>query len=128
MKSGIVLAAIALATAFLAATTPAYADPAAADREILHLLDEVGSSGCIFHRNGKDHDPDEARDHLAMKLRRAGKRIKTADDFIKYLATESSWTGKPYSIRCDDEATPSADWLNARLDAFRSASGEPGKS
>ncbi|MGI9343934.1 MAG: DUF5329 family protein [Gammaproteobacteria bacterium] len=111
-------AIVALTTAGLV-----YAGTATPNPEITHLLSEIADSGCVFHRNGKDHSPAEARDHLAMKLRRAGARIDTAEDFIKYLATKSSWTGKPYSIRCADESEPSAEWLNARLKAFRAPTG-----
>ncbi|MFW2405536.1 MAG: DUF5329 domain-containing protein [Gammaproteobacteria bacterium] len=101
------------------ATTP--------DIEIQYLLDAVGDSSCTFNRNGKEHSADEARDHLAMKYRRAGsRRIKTAESFIKYLASESSWTGKPYSIECDGASVPSRDWLTDRLTTFRATSAEPG--
>jgi hypothetical protein len=112
-----------IAIVALTAAGLVYAGTAAPDPEITHLLNAIADSACVFHRNGKNHSPAEARDHLAMKLRRAGSRIDTAEDFIKYLATKSSWTGKPYSIRCADDSTPSADWLNARLEAFRAPAG-----
>jgi hypothetical protein len=114
----VLIAIVALTTAGLV-----HAGTGTPDPEITHLLNEIADSGCVFHRNGKDHSPAEARDHLAMKLRRAGARIDDAENFIKHLATKSSWSGKPYSIRCADESTPSADWLNARLKAFRAPAG-----
>ncbi|MBT8444776.1 MAG: DUF5329 domain-containing protein [Gammaproteobacteria bacterium] len=98
------------------ATTP--------DVEIKYLLDVVGDSGCTFNRNGKEHTADEARDHLAMKYRRAGSRIKTAESFIKYLASESSWTGKPYMIECNGASIPSRDWLTDRLTTYRTTAAE----
>ena len=94
------------------------------DDEIQHLLDMVGDSGCTFNRNGKEHTADEARDHLAMKYRRAGSRIKTAESFIKYLASESSWTGKPYFIECDGASVPSRDWLTDRLTTYRTTASD----
>ena len=55
-----------------------------------------------FVRNGSDYDGPAAADHLRLKLRHAGDRIKTAQDFITYLATSSSFSGKPYLIRFSD--------------------------
>jgi len=112
-----------IAIVTLTAAGLVYAGAATPDPEITHLLTEIADSGCVFHRNGKDHSPAAARDHLAMKLCRSGRPLDTAKEFIKYLATKSSWTGKPYSIRCADESTPSADWLNARLKSFRAPAG-----
>lgn len=97
-------------------------------QEIQHLLDAVGDSGCIFNRNGKNHSATEARDHLAMKFRRAGSRIPTAEAFIKHLATKSSWTGRPYVIRCGQESTPSAAWLTAELTDYRASASGPEES
>jgi len=94
------------------------------DVEIQYLLDVVGDSGCTFNRNGKEHTADEARDHLAMKYRRAGSRIKTAESFINYLASESSWTGKPYFIECDGASVPSRDWLTDRLTTYRTTASD----
>ena len=55
-----------------------------------------------FVRNGSDYDGAAAADHLRTKLNYAGSRIKTAQDFISYLATGSSISGKPYLIRFSD--------------------------
>ncbi len=89
------------------------------DPEIQYLLDTVGASDCVFTRNGKDHSAAEARDHLAMKYRRAGSRVRTAEAFIERLASKSSWTGQPYLINCDGESLPSRDWLTIRLGRYR---------
>jgi len=97
---------------------------AGANPEIQYLLTTVGDSNCTFTRNGKDHSAVEARDHLAMKYRRAGSRVKTAEAFIEHLASESSWTGKPYLIQCGEESVPSRNWLTERLDRFRTISRE----
>lgn len=52
-----------------------------------------------------------------MKLGNAGKRIKTPRDFIKYLATWSSMSGKPYQLEMKDgkKASP-GEWLTKRLE------------
>ena len=53
----------------------------------------------IFIRNGSEHTVQEAVGHLRLKLRRAGNRISTAEEFIDYLATGSSFSKKPYLVR-----------------------------
>lgn len=98
-------------TAPVLAATPA--------EEIHYLLAAVGDSDCEFTRNGKQHSAAEAEAHLTMKFDRAGSRIKTAEAFIDRLASESSWSGKPYLIQCDGVSTPSRDWLTDRLEKFR---------
>lgn len=51
-----------------------------------------------FYRNGSIHDAVDAGKHLRMKVRKAGDRVKTAEDFIEKLASKSSITGKDYKI------------------------------
>ncbi len=101
----------------LVAATPALADTG--EREIRYLLDSIGSSQCTFTRNGSEHSATEAAAHLAMKYDRAGSRIETAEQFVDRLASESSWTGEPYMIRCAGTSTPSRTWLTERLDRYR---------
>jgi hypothetical protein len=69
-----------------------------------------------FVRNGSEYDAAAAADHLRLKLRNAGSRVKTADDFIRYCGSVSSMSGQPYRIRWDDgrEETSEA-FLRARL-------------
>ena len=88
--------------------------------EIEYLLGAIGQSGCIFTRNGKDHSATEAEDHLRMKYNRTKSRIKTAEAFIDRLASESSWTGKPYTMQCaNGETEPSQQWLYRELEQYR---------
>lgn len=103
-------------------TAPALAT--APDQEIHYLLAAIGDSGCAFTRNGKRHTADEAEAHLAMKYDRAGSRIKTAEAFIDRLASESSWTGKPYLIQCGEESVHSRDWMTERLERYRAVAHE----
>ena len=56
----------------------------------------------VFIRNGREHRAAQAAAHLRMKWRRAGERIRTADDFITHLASASSLTGRKYRIRFAD--------------------------
>jgi len=90
------------------------------DREINHLLQYIENSGCTFIRNGKAYDAAEARAHVQKKYDYSKVRIKTTEDFIKYAATKSSMSGKPYKVRFNDQEILCADWLNVELENFRS--------
>jgi hypothetical protein len=50
------------------------------------------------------------------------KRVKTTEGFIKYAATKSSMSGKPYMVRCDGREMSNADWLNRELQKLRNRS------
>lgn len=72
--------------------------------------------GAVFIRNGSEHDAVKAAGHLRRKLDYAGKRIKTAEQFIQYLATGSSISGKPYRIRfADGRSVESAAYFHEQL-------------
>lgn len=87
--------------------------------EIDYLLDYVASSDCVFVRNGSDHDPADAADHLRLKYRRGKKYVNSADQFINRLASESSWSGKPYTVECGGVTEPTRDWLHRALADYR---------
>jgi hypothetical protein len=90
------------------------------EEEIEFLLQAIGQSGCGFNRNGKDYSSEEAEKHLRMKYNRTKSRIKTPEDFIERLASESSWTGRPYQIQCTaGDAEDSQQWLSRELDRHR---------
>lgn len=99
---------------------PLFVAGASMDDEIDFLLDSVESSNCTFIRNGKRYDAAAARKHLQMKRERGKKYFNDADEFIENLASRSSWSGKPYSIKCGDgPEQPSAEWFAALLDEYR---------
>jgi len=52
-----------------------------------------------FIRNGTAYSAEKATSHLRTKLKKAGGRIKTAQDFIDGIASTSYLSGKPYYIR-----------------------------
>jgi hypothetical protein len=81
------------------------------------LIASVGQlRGAVFIRNGTEHDSARAAAHLRRKLGAAGKRVKTADQFITHLATGSSITGKPYKIRfADGRTVESAQYFREQL-------------
>jgi len=87
--------------------------------EIEHLFEYIASSGCIFIRSGNGHDNAAAVAHLRMKYTHAKRWVKTTEDFIRYTATKSSMTGRPYKVICDDVETPTAQWLTNELERFR---------
>jgi len=90
------------------------------DEEIDYLLDTVAASDCVFIRNGSEHDGDSARDHLNLKRRRGKRYFSNTEEFIDRLASSSSWSGKPYHIRCGAEEQQLAkDWFTAVLEDYR---------
>ncbi|HTT11428.1 MAG TPA: DUF5329 domain-containing protein [Burkholderiaceae bacterium] len=92
--------------------------------EIDALLSVLGASSCQFNRNGSWYSPAEARDHLLRKLEYIDGRgtIESTEQFIELAASESSWSGKAYQVRCGSEApVESRQWLMRQLDAIRGA-------
>ena len=100
---------------------PALADDAAMNTEIDYLLETVVASDCTFIRNGKEHGAEAARDHLSLKRRKGKKYFSTTEEFIERLASSSSWSGKPYHIRCGDgEPQLAESWFSDVLREYRS--------
>jgi hypothetical protein len=89
-------------------------------QRIDYLIQSLSSlKGAVFIRNGREYDAPAARDHLQKKLNYAGERVKTAEEFIKYCAAESSLTHQPYKIRFPDgTVSDTASYFNARLKEF----------
>ena len=78
----------------------AFAAPMTEGQKIDALIHSVEVlPGGQFIRNGSTYDGKAAADHLRSKLRYAGSRIKTADDFISAIASHSSMSGQPYQVR-----------------------------
>jgi hypothetical protein len=104
----------------LAAVAQADAASTSESSRIEYLLTVVGSMhDAQFIRNGKAYDSAAAVSHLRSKLRLAGGRVKTAEDFIRYCASESSVSGEPYEIRfADGRVVMSADFLRQKLLEF----------
>ena len=72
-----------------------------------------------FIRNGTTYDAKAAADHLRLKLRLAGSRVVTADDFIRLCATASSVSGAPYRIKfADGRVVLSEAYLRQKLAEF----------
>jgi hypothetical protein len=85
--------------------------------KIEHLIQEIaGLKDAKFIRNGKEHTAEEAATHLRQKLTAVEKEIKTADEFVEKVATKSSLTDEPYTIRmADGKLVNLAVYLRERL-------------
>lgn len=109
-----------IALAALLVALPALALEGKPAQEVDGLLDFVGKSGCIFVRNGDSYPAAEARDHLKMKLGKAGDHIKTAEDFIGQIASRSYLSGQAYTVRCPGKPEqPTQSWLETELKRLR---------
>lgn len=111
----LVLACLCMASV---STSPARAATppreAARIEALIASLDDMGDAR--FLRNGKAHSAAEAAAHLRLKWKNAGKRVRTAEDFIRYCATGSSISGRPYRIRfADGREQPAAEYFRAQL-------------
>lgn len=90
--------------------------------QVDELIAFVRNSQVRFIRNGTEYSAAEAADHLRDKLSHAGDRVKTAEDFINGIASQSFISGKPYLVKFPDGHTqPSGDWLRAHLNDKRKA-------
>ncbi len=97
-----------------------WARDATEEKRIDYLLQAVESlKGGGFVRNGTEYNASDAGKHLRLKLKNAGERVKTAEDFIEGCATRSSISGQSYTIRLPDGTkTESAAFLRGKLREF----------
>jgi hypothetical protein len=111
-----------------AATESRVVPPPSEQAKIQSLIASVEKlPGAVFIRNGTEYDGHKAAEHLRLKLKYAGKRVQTADQFITNLATGSSVTGKPYKIRfADGHTVESAVYFRDQLRRIESARQESG--
>lgn len=91
-----------------------------AQDEINHLLSFVETSGCIYNRNGSEHSPKEAREHIQKKYDYYQDKINSAEQFIEYSATKSMISGKRYQVFCPEQPVQySQTWLENELVRYR---------
>ena len=75
-------------------------------KRIDFLIDGLAKlPGAVFIRNGSEYKAADAQHHLRQKLNYVGERVKTAEDFIRICASESSLSHRPYEIRLGDGRT-----------------------
>lgn len=74
--------------------TAVYAQDPVEVRKIEHLITRLETMKDVkFIRNGTEYNTKEATEHLRMKWKNGGNRIKTVDDFIELCASRSYITG-----------------------------------
>ena len=106
----------------------AYAGDSDFKDEVSHLLDFIEHSDCTFIRNGKRYNPVDARAHIERKFNHIEKRISTTEQFIRYGASKSSITGRPYQVECGTVSIPAAQWLEEELVRDREGRATSGQS
>ena len=89
-------------------------------KKIEFLISSVENlKGAVFIRNDSEYDGKAAAEHLRLKLKNAGGRVQTADDFIKLCASQSYITGRPYMIRLSNGKTiKSEEYFREKLKEF----------
>ena len=110
----------ALLLLLLAAGVAAQTPPLREQSRIEYLIASVElMRDAQFIRNGSTYDAHAAADHMRRKLRFAGSRVRSAEEFIRYCASVSSVTGRPYEIRfADGRVEPAAAFLTRKLAEF----------
>jgi hypothetical protein len=95
--------------------------PTKVQTEVNFLLGYVEGSGCEFYRNGTWYDSRAAQEHLRDKYNYlvAANLISTTEDFIERAATESSFSGQSYEVRCHGATVKSNRWLRDELARVR---------
>jgi hypothetical protein len=114
---------IAIAMLFALLVLPTFAQQDVEQKKITYLIDSVAAlQSAIFIRNGTEYDAKRAADHMRLKLRFSGSRVKTAEDFITYCGTSSSMSGVKYTIRFrDGRVVDSATFLLGKLAEYETA-------
>lgn len=96
--------------------------------EIDALLSILEKSACEFNRNGTWYSAREAKTHLLSKLEYLERKnaVASTEQFIERGATSSSFSGKPYLVKCANaDPVASSEWLSTLLKTIRSAQSAP---
>ncbi|MFZ4798703.1 MAG: DUF5329 family protein [Bacteroidia bacterium] len=75
------------------------------EQKIEKLISSIEKSDAIFIRNGTEYPAKEAADHLRMKRKKAGNKVKTAKDFIDLIASKSYMSGEAYKMKFKNGST-----------------------
>jgi hypothetical protein len=105
----------------------AFCQTDAEQKKIEYLIESIASlQNATFVRNGIAYDAQRAADHLRLKLRFAGNRVKTAEDFIVNCATASSASAQKYLIKFQDgHVVEAATYLRNKLDDYATETNPP---
>lgn len=112
-----ILTALGLIVALSAPATAAIGSEEAA---IQHLIGYMRSTNTVYFRDGETHTAGENADYVAMKYRYVRNNVRTAEQFIEYVASGSSLTGMPYKYReVDGREANVENLLRAELARYR---------
>ncbi len=92
--------------------------PLAARAEVLAVLNALETSGCQFNRNGKWYSGADAKKHLVRKLDYVESKyaLKSAEQFIDLAASESSYSGVAYQVKCTGTTSSDSNtWMKREL-------------
>ncbi len=111
-----------LITAFLCGAAASAETPVPVQNEVNYLLGYIAGSGCEFNRNGTWYNSQKAHVHLRDKYKVLVEKdlADTTEHVIERAASTSSFSGKPYQIKCSDGVpVPSQQWLREKLVQLR---------
>ena len=118
------LSALTAALLLVFSVPPVEAADPEAQTEIEYLLGYISQSDYRFIRSGKEYAAAEGAEHMRQKLQKAGSRVKSADEFVRGIASKSYLTGEPYLVKAPDgRQFEAGEWLTKALWAFRKAKG-----
>ena len=111
------IVSVSLLVAVVPAQTTPSTQPHSENEKIELLIFAVEQlHDATFIRNDVEYDCKAAAKHLRSKWDYARKKIKTAQQFIEYIGTQSSQSGKPYRIRFKDGTElPSKEFFTREL-------------
>ncbi len=118
-------AGLALALLLLGQLSSISADvPDGQRHEVQHLLDFIANSHCIIDRNGSQHNGQDALSHIQKKYAYFRNDITSTESFIEYAASKSTFSGKNYTVMCDNHRQTTQQWLLDELAIYRRANNE----
>ncbi len=113
------LGVFALTGLALGASAQAAAPAAVVPTELARierLIDVVAhSTDCRFIRNGADYDAATAARFLRLKWQAFPDRVRTAEDFIREIGSQSGTSGSRYRVRAADGSEEDSATFLTRL-------------
>ncbi len=108
-------------------TASAFCQTDAEQKKIEYLIQSIATlQSATFVRNDIAYDAPRAADHLRLKLRLAGNRVTTAEDFIVMCATASSVSTQKYLIKFQDgKEIEAATYLRNKLKDYAAVKNPP---
>ncbi len=106
---------------FVAQTAASSADvPNGQRHEVAYLLNFIAHSDCIINRNGSQYNGHEALAHIQKKYAYFRDDITNTEAFIERSASKSTFSSKPYTVRCGNkQVITTRQWLLDELAAYR---------